>query len=171
MREEVKSLENPLDELTGLYTWIHFLNFAEREFQRAQRFERSISIILIDVDNLGQINENHTRECGDQVLVEISKRCKQNIRDLDVLGCYEDGKFILLLIEVEKNNAKKVAERLRRIITARPVTTEEGAITVTVTIGVTDLSGEIKDLPSLLERAEDALFLAKKEGQNRVEVK
>lgn len=169
LRERVKELKNPIDKLTGLYTWTHFLNFAEREFQRSRRFKRPLSVILLDVDSLRKINSDLTKKGGDQILVEVSKRCKGNIRDLDFIGCYEGGKFILLLLETKKTDAKKVSDRLRRIIAARPISTTGGQITVTVSIGVADRTEDTSDLSSLLEEAEQALFLAKERGRNRVE--
>lgn len=167
LRERVRELSHPIDEVTGLYTWVHFLNFAEREFERARRFKRPMSVILLDVDHLKKVNEVFNEKCGNQILVEVSKRCKENIRDLDFLGCYEGGKFILLLIEIKKNDAKKVAERLHKIIASRPVITEKGPTKVTVSIGIADMSSQTPDLSSILEKAEDALFLAKEEDRNR----
>jgi diguanylate cyclase (GGDEF)-like protein len=169
LRERVKELKKPLDKVTGLYTWIYFLNLAEREFERAHRFKRPISVILLDIDHLKGINRDYNRKCGDQILVEVSKRCKDNIRDLDYIGCYEGGKFILLFLETNKSDAKKAADRLRKIIASRPVSTQSGFLTVTVSIGVADKTAEMTDISSLLSRAEEALFLAKDQGRNRVE--
>jgi diguanylate cyclase (GGDEF)-like protein len=169
LRERVKVLKKPLDKVTGLYTWIYFLNLAEREFERAHRFKRPISVILLDIDHLKGINRDYNRKCGDQILVEVSKRCKDNIRDLDYIGCYEGGKFILLFLETNKSDAKKAADRLRKIIASRPVSTQSGFLTVTVSIGVADKTAEMTDISSLLSRAEEALFLAKDQGRNRVE--
>ena len=169
LRERVRELKNPIDEVTGLYTWIYFLNLAEREFERAFRFKRPISVILVDVDHLKEINKDYNQKCGDQVLIEISKRCKDNIRDLDYIGCYEGGKFILLFLETNKMDAKKAGDRLRKIIASRPISTEKGSITVTVSIGIADKTPEMNDISSLLGSAEEALFSAKDQGRNRVE--
>ncbi len=167
LRERIKELSHPIDEITGLYTWIHFLNFAEREFERSRRFKRPMSVILLDIDNLKEFNKVFNEKCGNQILKEVSKRCKENIRNLDFLGCYEGGKFILLLIEIKKNDAKKVAERLQKIIASEPVITDKGPATVSVSIGIADRSSQTPDLSSIFEKAEDVLFLAKKEGRNR----
>jgi diguanylate cyclase (GGDEF)-like protein len=169
LRERVRELKNPIDEVTGLYTWIYFLNLAEREFERAFRFKRPISVVLVDVDHLKEINKDYNQKCGDQVLIEISKRCKDNIRDLDYIGCYEGGKFILLFLETNRMDAKKAGDRLRKIIASRPISTEKGSITVTVSIGIADKTPEMNDISSLLGRAEEALFSAKDQGRNRVE--
>ena len=169
LRERVEELKNPIDEVTGLYSWIYFLNLAEREFERARRFKRPMSVILIDIDHLKKINKDYSEKCGDQILIEVSKRCKDNIRDLDYVGCYEGGKFILLLLETNKLDAKKAADRLRKIIASRPISTEKGSVTVTVSIGITEKSSGMSDISSLLEKADEALFLAKDQGRNRVE--
>lgn len=170
LRERVKELKNPIDKLTGLYTWIHFLTIAEREFERADRFNRPISVILLDIDHLKKINKDYSKKCGDQTLVEVSKRCEDNIRELDYIGCYEAGKFILLLLETNKLDAKKAGDRLRKVIASKPISTDKGSLTVTVSIGVADKTAEMFDISSLLSKAEDALFLAKDRGQNRVEI-
>jgi diguanylate cyclase (GGDEF)-like protein len=169
LRERVEELKNPIDEVTGLYTWIYFLNLAEREFERACRFKRPISVILLDIDHLKKINKDYNKKCGDQILVEVSKRCKDNIRDLDYIGSYEGGKFILLLLETNKSDAKKASDRLRKVIASRPVSTQKGPITVTVSIGVADRTADMEDISSLLEKADEALFSAKDQGRNRVE--
>jgi diguanylate cyclase (GGDEF)-like protein len=169
LRERVDELKNPIDEVTGLYTWIYFLNLAEREFERARRFKRPMAVILLDIDRLKKINKDYNERCGDQILIEVSKRCKDNIRDLDYVGCYEGGKFILLLLETNKIDAKKAANRLRKIVATRPISTEKGSITVTVSIGVAEKTTGMVDISSLLEKADEALFLAKDQGRNRVE--
>jgi len=169
LRERVKELKNPTDELTNLYNWVYFLNFAEREFERARRFKRPMSVILLDIDHLKQINSDLNKKSGDQILIEVSKRCKDNIRDLDFIGCYEAGKFILLFLETDKDDAKKASDRLLKFIAARPISTAKGEITVTVSIGVADRSEDTPDISSLLEKAEQALFFAKEQGRNRVE--
>lgn len=169
LRERVAELKNPIDELTNLYNWVYFLNFAEREFERARRFKRPMSVILIDVDHLKKINSDLNKKSGDEILVEVSKRCKDNVRDLDFIGCYEGGKFILLFLETNKADAKKASDRLRKVIAARPISTSKGEITVTVSIGVAERSDDTPDISSLLERAEQALFFAKEQGRNRVE--
>ncbi|MEJ2356070.1 MAG: GGDEF domain-containing protein, partial [candidate division WOR-3 bacterium] len=109
------------------------------------------------------------KKCGDQILVEVSKRCRDNIRDLDYIGSYEAGKFILLFLETDKSDAKKAADRLRRIIASRPISTQRGSHTVTVSIGVAGKTSEMADISSLLEKADEALFTAKEQGRNRVE--
>ncbi len=169
LRERVKELKNPIDELTDLYNWVYFLNFAEREFERARRFKRPMSVILLDIDHLKQINSNLNKNSGDQILIEVSKRCKDNIRDLDFIGCYEAGKFILLFLETDKIDAKKASDRLRKVVAARPISTSKGGVNVTVSIGVAGRSEDTPDISSLLEQAEQALFFAKEQGRNRVE--
>lgn len=169
LRERVRELKNPIDELTELYSWVYFLNFAEREFERARRFKRPMSLILIDIDHLKEINSDFNKKSGDQILIEVSRRCKDNIRDLDFIGCYEGGKFILLFMETSKTDAKKASDRLRKVIAARPISTSKGEITVTVSIGVAALSDDATDISYLLEKAEQALFFAKEQGRNRVE--
>jgi two-component system chemotaxis family response regulator WspR len=167
LKERIRELAHPIDELTGLYTWVHFLNFAEREFERARRFKRPMSVILLDVDHLKKINEVFGEKCGNQILVEVSKICRENIRDLDFVGCYEGGKFILLLIEIKKSDAEKVAKRLQKVIASKPIVTDKGPATVTVSIGIADLSSRTPDLSSVFEKAEDTLFLTKVKGRNR----
>jgi diguanylate cyclase (GGDEF)-like protein len=169
LRERVKELKNPIDELTKLYNWVFFLNFAEREFERARRFKRPMSVILVDIDHLKKINSNLNTKSGDQILVEVSERCKDNIRDLDFIGCYEAGKFILLFLETNKADAKRASDRLRKVIAARPISTAKGDVTVTVSIGVAARSVDTPDISALLEKAEQALFIAKEQGRNRVE--
>jgi len=165
-----QSKEVVVDRLTGLYNRRHFLDLAEHEFARAHRLERHISAIMLDVDYLKQINDTYGQSIGDQVLTTVAKRCRTNVRFIDIPGRYGGVEFVLLLPEANLPAANQVAERLRQCVAKTTVPTEKGLITTTISLGVATLTPDTPSLSNLLELAEKAMRLAKQGGRNRVEV-
>jgi diguanylate cyclase (GGDEF)-like protein len=158
------------DSLTGMYNRRQFLDLAEREFQRSRRYKHPLSAMMLDVDYFKQVNDVHGHAVGDQVLVTVAARCRSELRGIDLLGRYGGDEFAVLLMETELDNAREVAERLRRRVTETPVGTDQGMLTITISIGCAALADDRPDIASLLNYADAALYSAKKAGRNRVEV-
>ena len=165
-----QSKEVVVDRLTGLYNRRHFLDLAEYEFARTRRLERHLSAIMLDIDHLKQINDTYGQSIGDQVLAVVAKRCRTNVRFVDIPGRYGGGKFVLMLPEANLPAANQVAERLRQCVAKTPISTERGLIKITISLGVTSLTVDAPNLSDLLERSDKAMHLAKQGGRNRVEV-
>ena len=125
---------------------------------------------MIDVDYFKSINDNHGHDVGDRVLQELSARIKDGLRNLD-LPCRTGGEeFIVILPETDKGVALRVGERLRKLISAKPFNAgaKSGSLAITVSIGVAAFEGVDDGMESLLKRADEALYQAKREGRNRV---
>jgi len=158
------------DSLTGLYNRRHFFELAALEFDRARRYQRPLSALMLDIDHFKQVNDTYGHTIGDQVLRAVAERCRKHLRKFNVLGRYGGEEFVALLPETEPANARLVAERLRQGIADLPIDTERAVIAITISVGVGGLDEECLALECLLERADWALYAAKQAGRDRVHV-
>jgi diguanylate cyclase (GGDEF)-like protein/PAS domain S-box-containing protein len=156
------------DALTDLYNRRGLFELGRREVERARRFGRPLAAILLDLDDLKRVNDTYGHAVGDQVLVGVAARCRQELREVDLLGRYGGDEFAILLPESDLAGARLVAERLRGRIGYTALNTERGPITMTLSLGVVALNGRCTDLEALLERADQALYVAKQTGRDRV---
>jgi len=159
-----------VDELTGVPNHRHFVQVAQREFDRAIAHGRVVSAMMVDVDDLAQLNAAHGRAVGDEVLKQLATRCAMVVRDEDVFGRFSGEEFALLLPETNGDNAAhSVAERLRQVIAAEPFASTVGSLTISVGIGVAE-ARPTETLKELLERALAAVREARRAGLGRVQV-
>ncbi len=158
------------DSLTGLYNRRGFFDLGQREIDRFQRFSRALSAIMLDIDFFKGINDTHGHSAGDQVLVTLARRCRTNIRHVDILSRYGGEEFVILLPETDLFTATEIAERIRRSVAEEPFQLGREAVRVTISLGVTRALPDTPDLQALLERADAALYRAKQNGRNRIEV-
>jgi diguanylate cyclase (GGDEF)-like protein/PAS domain S-box-containing protein len=158
------------DLLTGLYTRRHFLSLAETEVQRVSRYQKDLSLIMIDFDQFKRVNDIYGEEVGDQVLLTFGKRMREAMRPMDIAGRYGGEEFVVLLPETSDKNAALVAERLRKIVANTEIVTEDSNLRVTISLGVAMINSQHATLESLLDHADGALFEAKRAGKNRVRV-
>jgi len=165
------------DELTGLFNRRGFFQLGEREFERALRFGRSLSTLMLDIDHFKRINDTHGHAGGDQVLRVLADCFRQNTRAIDIAGRYGGEEFSLLLPEISLPEAIQISERLRQSMAdlSIPIDSENGHsspgdISITVSIGVAALSQDGQSLTDLLDKADQALYRAKDSGRNCVVV-
>lgn len=164
---EVEQLAST-DSLTGLHNRRHFMELAKREFGRARRYQRPLTAIMIDIDHFKQVNDTYGHAVGDQVLQIVAERFRKTVRDIDILGRYGGEEFATLLLETGLDGACTVAERLRQCVTEPPINTDGDTLSITISVGVAILDKACTDLDILLVRADQALYVAKQAGRNRV---
>lgn len=164
--EEIRWL-SITDGLTGLYNRRHFFEEAEKEVERAQRYRRPVAAIMLDVDFFKRVNDTHGHAAGDEVLRKIATCCRSEVRELDILGRYGGEEFAILLTESDIEQACQVAERLRARIEAFPFDVKGVSLGLTASLGVAELK-DAESVESLLDQADQALYIAKQEGRNRV---
>jgi two-component system cell cycle response regulator len=163
------------DALTGLHNRRYLERRLSEEVARARRYDHPLSCLFIDVDHFKKINDRYGHGSGDAVLREIALRIRECLRASDVATRFGGEEFALLLPQTDLQEAMNLAERVRHAISRLCINTgEEREICVTVSIGVSQLEhqqGESDKLcgRNLLEQADRALYLAKKNGRNRVE--
>ena len=158
------------DSLTGLYNRRFFFAFAENEIERTKRYNKNLSIIMIDIDHFKDVNDRFGHQIGDQVLKEIADICLSVLRKVDVMCRYGGEEFTVLLPETEESDAAHAAERMCTAISSSRFKTEKGDVTVSVSIGVAELDKSRGSLEKLLAAADQALYTAKETGRNRVHV-
>lgn len=158
------------DDLTGTHNRRHLLATAERELSRAQRFNRPLAAIILDIDEFKRVNDAHGHSVGDEVLRAVANRLRNGLREVDILGRYGGEEFVIILPETDLLSAYEVAERLRSKIAAEPIATSAGPVSVTISLGVAAADPTTPDFASLLSRIDDLLYTAKRRGRNRVVV-
>lgn len=155
-----------VDDLTGLPNRRRLLTLGEQELAVAARYGRPLSVCLLDIDHFKEVNDTLGHAAGDEVLREVARRLASELRTPDLLGRYGGEEFLALLPETP--DARELAERLRAAVAARPVVSRAGTISVTVSAGVAARLPGDASLPTLVERADAALYEAKRAGRNRV---
>jgi diguanylate cyclase (GGDEF)-like protein len=170
--EDIESIQEraATDNLTQLYDRRHFLELGEHEVQRARRFHRPLSAILLDLDHFKQLNDAQGHAAGDEILRAVAARCRLALRQADLVGRTGGDEIAILGLEADIHMARLVAERLRKQVAGSSIYTESGLVHVTISLGIAALSDDIPNLLMLLNRANEALNLAKSNGGDRVEV-
>ena len=167
--EEVQSLALT-DPLTGSQNRRSVFELGRIEFSRTRRMQRSFSCMMLDIDHFKKVNDSHGHQAGDQILQGFAGRCLESVREGDMVGRYGGEEIVILLPETDRDLAVRVAERLGNAVAAKPFQTTEGEITVTVSIGVAAQDENTPHFEALIARADQALYIAKHKGRNRVAV-
>jgi|SRR5690625_1788950 len=155
------------DELTGVYNRRGLLDCLQEERERCNRMGGVFSIVVFDIDRFKVINDTHGHLVGDRLLSEFAARLHEGLRAMDVLGRYGGEEFVLLLAGTRLAGAARIAERLRANIAASTWDDIVSNLTLTVSGGVAEYrTGE--SLEAMLERADKALYEAKRSGRNRI---
>lgn len=157
-----------IDELTGILNRRQFLKEAHEELQRADRLGHAVSLVMFDVDHFKKFNDTHGHAIGDLVLRTVSTRCKDCLRGIDHLGRLGGEEFAVLLVGTGLEPGCVTADRLRQAICNQPFPSSQGDLSVSISLGVAERQPK-ENLDQLLERADVALYAAKRGGRNRVE--
>lgn len=158
-----------VDPLTGCFNRRRFLELANMEFVRAERYNLSLCVMMLDIDHFKSINDTFGHAVGDEALIKLAKVVKGMIRDTDIFGRFGGEEFALLLPNTSLIDGQKIAERVRETIGAIKLSSNEDVISFTVSIGLTHYLVKMDDtISKALQRADEALYVAKKSGRNRV---
>lgn len=159
------------DYLTGLLNRRAFLERLERELNRCQREANHMGIIIIDIDHFKRVNDNFGHQVGDMVLQEFSRTLVKLCRVYDFIGRYGGEEFIVCLPGADKWNTYQIAERMRSTTENKNILLpdKESSINITASFGIASLEpGQIKSADRLINEADEALYLAKEQGRNRI---
>ena len=168
-----------LDSLTGIANLRHFNHLAEAELAHSRRMGRAYSLLAMDIDHFKRINDGYGHAAGDEALKAFVGACRVGLRSPDILGRCGGEEFAVALPNTDGDSARRIAERLRRLVEQTVITLEAGKdISVTVSIGVATLSPDEQPVGenthafvrTLRARADQALYRSKEGGRNRVSV-
>ncbi len=159
------------DALTGIWNRKAILDRLDGELARAKREYGHVGVIVGDLDYFKRVNDTYGHLAGDAVLREVANLVTANARPYDVTGRYGGEEFLIVLPGCDSECARGVAERLRCLLSARPLVTSEGTFVNTMSFGVAAVHGsDIIDSVTVIKRADKALYRAKDSGRNRVEL-
>ena len=173
LREARDALETEAtrDSLTGIWNRRSILELLKRDMARAQRDEKPLSAVMIDVDNFKRTNDRIGHLAGDEVLTEVTRRVASTLRSADILGRIGGEEFLIILYPADENTAAEVMERARLACESGPVAVDAGEFEITISLGAAVVNDfEDVDLPTILKTADHALYRAKEGGRNRSEV-
>lgn len=170
MLEELRHLATT-DSLTGLYNRRHFLELCERELRRVHRYPNDIALLMLDADHFKNINDMYGHDAGDQVLRIISRLCRAHVREVDIVGRMGGEEFAILLPQTGFSATLDIAERLRTAIAQTTLPLTDGQmLRFTVSIGGYTFTGRKLAVDELLKAADQALYAAKRNGRNQVDI-
>ncbi|MEO1924536.1 MAG: GGDEF domain-containing protein [Gammaproteobacteria bacterium] len=165
-----------IDPLTKIYNRRYFFTEVEAGLARAKRYSQPFSLMLMDLDHFKEVNDQYGHECGDKVLVAVSKILGQFTREGDTLARIGDEEFVLALPETDNNGAIKLAERIRNTIEEHPWECNDATMNIKISIGLSSLEdcndkeiieGNIQ-VRDILRKADLALYYVKQHGRNSV---
>ena len=156
-----------VDSLTDLYNRGYWEQRLEEEFRRYRRVGTNASLVLFDIDHFKRVNDAYGHPAGDEVLRRVSEVLKASVRATDICGRYGGEEFAVLLIDTTVDNALILAERLRLALSGESIETAAGTISVTISLGISQLSADVENHERWIETADQALYRAKRGGRNR----
>lgn len=158
-----------IDSVTDLYNHRGFQKKLEDEVSRSRRYNRPLSLLMIDLDHFKSLNDTYGHPIGDAILREVSELIKLVLRTNDIPGRYGGEEFSVILPETSLEGAQNVAERLRNIILYHLFNLPGGhRAFISISVGVANIPIDARDKDGLIEMADQALYFAKQNGRNRV---
>jgi diguanylate cyclase (GGDEF)-like protein len=158
-----------IDTLTQVFNRRYFLNIMEREFQQSKRYKKQISLMIMDLDYFKKINDTYGHTVGDYVLMEFANICSREIRKTDLIGRLGGEEFAVMLPNTDVENARILAERIRKAVDQAIFEYQTFRIHLTVSIGLASFPlVDANDPNELIIKADEFLYQAKEKGRNRV---
>jgi two-component system cell cycle response regulator len=157
------------DGLTELFNHRHVHQLLHEEFERSMRTAEPVAVAMLDLDRFKQVNDTYGHPTGDVILYETARIIRETAREIDMVGRYGGEEFIAILPNTSVEEAARFAERVRQAVESHEYRDEANQIHMTVSSGVASFPGLDVDSPELLlKRADEALYVAKESGRNRV---
>jgi diguanylate cyclase (GGDEF)-like protein len=159
-----------IDILSSLYNRRYFTDVSSRSFDGALRYKKNLSIMMLDLDDFKDINDTYGHAVGDKVIVQAAKVIKDSIRSSDIAARYGGEEFIILVPQIDSEEARSLANRICKDIEKSTVQTDAGkTVDFTVSIGIAHIQLENDtDIEQIIRRADKALYTAKAKNKNQV---
>ena len=161
-----------IDDLTGLFNMRSLYKKLDFELDRARRYDRSVCVLMMDMDHFKKVNDNHDHLFGSFVLSEVGSIIRENIRKVDFAARYGGDEFLVVLTEINLEGAKIFAGRLRERIEGYQFESDDHSMELTASLGFAIVNPKRHDLDAraLVRHADKALYTAKANGRNRFQV-
>ncbi len=156
------------DGLTEMYTRGYTFSRFEEEFSRAKSKKISLSFLMVDVDHFKILNDQYGHLTGDKILRKIAKIIKENIREIDIGGRYGGEEFCVILPDTDNKGARYAAERIRKAAEETQIRAYDAVVNITVSIGVATYPKNGSSVTEIVDKADWALYRAKKRGRNKI---
>jgi len=156
------------DSLTEVHTRRHLMQRFSEELKRSRARNIHMSFIMLDVDHFKKFNDQYGHITGDQILREIGVLITENIREIDIAGRYGGEEFCVVLPDTDRQGAQYAAERIRHAAEKTNIKAYDTTVKVTVSVGTSTFPDDGKKLEELVDKADWALYRAKKRGRNNV---
>lgn len=169
METDLRTLAT-MDALTGIYNRRTIIEIGNNEFARCNRYGQPLSLLMLDIDHFKHVNDTYSHAVGDQALRQLAAECSELLRSIDSLGRLGGEEFLVILPQTNLGDAQIAAERLRQTVAGQPIQCDGLSFNITISIGVSDCCPNDVDIETAIHRADIAMYRAKENGRNRVEV-
>lgn len=157
------------DFLTSLLNRRRFFEIAENTLLQAIGDHSHLAIIMLDIDHFKNVNDSYGHKVGDEVLAAVAARIKKSLRQGDIAGRYGGEEFVILVVSSPPEFCPHIAERIRQAVSGQSIHADQASLSVTISVGVASLEpGRPMSLEALINCADQAMYLAKNQGRNRV---
>jgi len=156
------------DSMTGLYNHRAFYDELEKEVRRSRRYGGNLALIIIDLDNLKQINDQHGHRAGDAVILHAATQISRCTREFDIAARYGGDEFAIILPNTHLQDALTVGQRLLHLVSEKSVEIDDNLLSVSVSVGVGQYRGD--SIEDFINESDAALFDAKTAGKNRIHI-
>ncbi|MDD5565798.1 MAG: GGDEF domain-containing protein [Candidatus Omnitrophica bacterium] len=156
------------DGLTQVLSRRYWFERFSEELERSKKLGHTLSCLMIDIDHFKEYNDQYGHLVGDSILKEVSRTIKENIREIDIMGRYGGEEFCVVLTETEKEDAGFVANRILQAVQQRKIVAYDETFTITISIGIAMFPGNAQECNVLIDKADKALYEAKRSGRNKV---
>lgn len=158
------------DELTGVFNVRAFNSLAAQEFRQAARYQRGLSVMMIDSDDLKKVNDNFGHDAGDHLIRAVVAGIRESIKSTDVVARYGGDEFVCLFPGAPAQAAARIGERIRARVHGTPLSLEGRSVLTSVSIGVASYPAHGERFETVMRNADKALYMSKSNGRNRVTV-
>lgn len=159
------------DSLTNAFNRSYLIPLVQGQLDQCREHQQNVSVILLDIDHFKLINDQHGHLVGDEVLRIFCERIRHELRKADMLARFGGEEFVIASLRTTLNEASRIAERVRLVISSESFQTQAGPISVTCSLGVASSNGhDFATCDQLISAADSLLYVAKKAGRNRVQV-
>ena len=159
-----------IDGLTNLFNRSHWERCFQLEYKRWIRSEHTSCLVMLDIDHFKKVNDTYGHVVGDEVIRDLSDNVIKEVRETDITGRYGGEEFAILLVDTPVDNALIFAERLRKRIADSVVEYKGHKSNDTISVGVAEVTADMKTYESWIEAADNALYKSKENGRNQVSV-